>query len=723
MRKHFLILMLLALLPLAGWADDPISLTGATITDQDGVNLQYVAAPTTPGIASVTLSGAAGDATLSHLRAKYYSYDGIDYAEIGYTAPTNAGNYAMSVVPKEGDDTYKDESNKLDFVINKIPLTIAFADVHKYFDELDPEPSLFTFTIPTRSQLRGEDNENTIRSTFTWVTKTREAGDAVREAGYPYTIAITATNYVITVGTQPKLFIDRAPLTITFANANVSYGASVADEATAIAEAYTIKDRTETEISPELKATLVAGGFEVGRETPEVIDAATYAYTFTPATVGNYTITRADDGTAKFTIKQRTIGSVAPTTCTMEGDAAVTYDATEHTRNITAENYVGQAVTFNTRWVKLDAPIPSGDSQKAYQGSTGYEGKTYDNPIDAGTYYAVIKGTGNFTNYYVNADWKITINKKPANITVKNYSTPYTGDDKKATALSKIGLSYTSLALPDVAASLDNFGGEVSVEWISEPTTVINAGDYNVMAVCAATPTSAIKNYDITWGTTAPEYYETKDEYNAAHVGAEVDDDGWAALTPAEKIKTPAAPAITGKYTITKLNVTATAQTLEYVLGSDILEDAKDVAQDVTITDANVLFEPEVRAGDLATVQAALKLQVAKREAGYTSTTEAYEGAAVLTVTAQPDNYKITPVNGNVEVSEAPLNIAVETATAEYGDKIDDIDFSYYAGGKTLTPKTGGLVYKVKKNAPETGYYTAEEGVEHRHRACFSEYW
>ena len=708
MRKHFLILMLLTLLPLAGWAQEPISLTDATITDQNGVNLQYVAVPTTPGIASVTLSNESA-ADLDHLRAKYYSVNGSVYTDIGFTAPTNAGNYAMSVVPNEGDAAYSGESTKLDFVINKIPLTIAFADVHKYFDEEDPEPSLFTFTIPTRSQLRGEDNENTIRSTFTWVTKTREAGTAVSEAGYPYTIAITATNYEVTVGTQPKLFIDRAPLTITFADASVAYGATAEAEATAIAAAYTIKDRNETAIGAELLAALVEGGFVVGRETPDVIDAAPYEYTFTSGNVGNYTITRATGDEHKFTINQRTIGSVAPNNCKMTGDAAVTYDATGHTRTITADDYVNQAVTFNTKWVKLDAPIPNTDRQKAYQGTGDYVGKTFDNPVHAGTYYAVIKGTGNFTNYYAQDDWKITINKKPANITVKNYSTPYTGADQKSTALSKIGLSYTSLALPDVAASLDNFGGEVSVQWISEPTDVINADDYAVKVVCAATPTSAIKNYDITWTTTV--YYANVTEYNEAK-GTSLTAEAFAALSDEAKTKTPAAPAITGKYTITKLNVTAKAQTLSYVLGSETLENAKTTAQDVAITNENVLFEPAVLTTDLAIVQAALKLQVAKRVAGYTSTTEAYEGAAVLTVTAQPDNYNITPVNGAVQVTKAPLNIAVETATAKYGDKIGDIEFSYYAGGKTLTPTAGGLVYKVKKNAPETGYYTAEELIE-----------
>ena len=701
--------MLLTLLPLAGWAES-ISLTNATIEVEDGVNLQYVAVPTSPGVAKIILANTTEINSLDHLQVKYCTRTGNTYGEWGNTEPTNAGEYAMKVIA--ADETYTGETHVVDFVINKIPLTIAFADVHKYFDEEDPEPSLFTFTIPTRSQLRGEDNENTIRSTFTWVTKTREAGDAVREAGYPYTIAITATNYVITVGTQPKLFIDRAPLTITFVDESVAYGSTADAEATAIAGAYTIKDRNETVIDDGLKATLVAGGFVVGRETPDVINAAPYAYTFTPATVGNYTITRADDGTAKFTINQRTIGSVASTNCEMTGNAEVTYDATGHTRDITADDYVGQAVTFNTRWVKSDGAIPNADWQKAYQGTAGYAGKTFDNPVDAGTYYAVIKGTDNFKNYYANAEWNITINKKPANITVKNYSTNYNGQDQKATALDKIGLSYTGLALPDVEASLTNFGGDVSVEWITEPANVKNAGDYNVMAVCVATPTSAIKNYAITWGETAPVYYADRAEYNEDHDPDIATDEEWNALPLEQKVKTPAAPAITGKYTINKLNVAATAQTLSYVLGSETLENAKDEAQDVTITDENVLFEPAVLDGDLATVQAALKLQVAKREAGYTSTTEAYEGAAVLTVTDQPDNYKITPANGNVQVTKAPLNIAVETATAEYGDKIGDIEFSYYAGGQTLTPKAGGLVYKVKKNAPATGYYTAEELIE-----------
>ena len=196
-------------------------------------------------------------------------------------------------------------------------------------------------------------------------------------------------------------------------------------------------------------------------------------------------------------------------------------------------------------------------------------------------------------------------------------------------------------------------------------------------------------------------------------------------------VKTAAGPAITGKYTIERRNVTVTLQNISYERGDDILEAAKANAPAIGVeakanaedTDYNIEIEKAEANGTTGVVGTedlthALAITLAKNTAGYPDATT-YPGKISLAFTFDETvgkNYKVngkykaatvtTPPTTTVEVATSDLivtaeklNLYVDMMKKEYGYALNTADFEIYALNKAgdevaLTGAPTFVVYK-----------------------------
>ena len=224
MRKHFLLLFLMALLPLAGWADAyNLSSVEAVraVYPQGMTEIVYNAQPRN-GIAWTFEYRAAGSTEWvaidkDECDIKFYYGNETTPA----TLVKNAGTYTVAIDAKTGSTVYSGsipEAKRPSFEIKKFPLKIKADGTEKVYGDADP--TTLTWDVVDDPNLP-EPKEN-IDITFTYQRATgvpaagTAAGEKVNPEGYALTCEATADNYKITVEGNPKLIITRAPLTIYY---------------------------------------------------------------------------------------------------------------------------------------------------------------------------------------------------------------------------------------------------------------------------------------------------------------------------------------------------------------------------------------------------------------------------------------------------------------------------------------------------------------------------
>lgn len=192
MKKHFLILMLMALLPMAGFA---LTLDASKFS---APNIDY-------GSTALPAVSADGYTVNTHYKVVYDRF---------YTSNTGAGetlvgagganlkvaNNGIYFIKVEGLGDYDGQTVYVDFWIKGIPVTIDFADVSKEFGEKDADhPITYTLTrkgeawTPTEAEL-----------TDLGLTYSRAEGENVVTAtpfGYAYSFEWTNKNYTVTRAT------------------------------------------------------------------------------------------------------------------------------------------------------------------------------------------------------------------------------------------------------------------------------------------------------------------------------------------------------------------------------------------------------------------------------------------------------------------------------------------------------------------------------------------
>ena len=236
MRKHFLLLFLMALLPLAGWADafSLGSVTTVRAVYPQGMQQIVYNAQDRSDIAWTFEYQKEGS-------TEWYAIDKTQcdivfyYGAAGNTAnpgdavtPKNAGQYYVGIKAKTTSTDYTANSEvpaakRPGFVIQQFPMTIQADGTQKVYGDADP--TTLTWDIVDEQSLP-EPKEN-IAITFAYERTGAAAGtddaEQVNANGYELTCTATATNYNITVTGSPKLVITPATLKVFYdKNNNIS---------------------------------------------------------------------------------------------------------------------------------------------------------------------------------------------------------------------------------------------------------------------------------------------------------------------------------------------------------------------------------------------------------------------------------------------------------------------------------------------------------------------
>ena len=192
MRKHFLLLFLMAVLPLAGWADEPVyvSLFPANYEPYYGANIPDDGAQALPEM--IGLNGALPDGVTIDKLAQCLIFE-----RVGDKTSKTQGIYAYKLTKKANYQTSVNGMSNVEIAvvggngtmyIKKKPITITADDKNKNYGAVDPAE----FTATVTGGLVGEE-------TLTY-TVSREEGENAGE--YPIKVTVTenavSDNYDIT---------------------------------------------------------------------------------------------------------------------------------------------------------------------------------------------------------------------------------------------------------------------------------------------------------------------------------------------------------------------------------------------------------------------------------------------------------------------------------------------------------------------------------------------
>ena len=396
MRKHFLILMLLALLPLAGWADDPVDLPSNLQVTFTAAS--YKAANNPAEIATAT-SGADnlfGKVVID----KTFS----DQACTNEVVPKNAGTYYVRV---KGDGTnYKATSKKVfPYVISKVgEIRISAKAVAKDYGDAYPDAGFYTVDVSAANFQTG-DNINNIGLV---VTPSFSAWDLKKAANvYEFTIeASEVINYnVVMVTNTANLTINKRNLIVTAKNLTVTYGQTPNYDVVWGTNLVEGDQNTFGTPSYDVVSTTDA------TKTFDDLHGAVGTYTITPKglTSSNYTFDYQD---GLLTVNQRAIDKLTFTIDDVTYNAANQLAALKTIKTVTdANSYAVSADEFTVT---------------IYDAAT--EGSVVADATNAGTYYASItaNGTSNYDGT-IATRIPVKINKKLLNIITVDQEKDYDG--------------------------------------------------------------------------------------------------------------------------------------------------------------------------------------------------------------------------------------------------------------------------------------------------------
>lgn len=499
MRKHFLLLMLMALLPLAGWAAD---LDGSKIAIS---NHEY-------GTATALSCAVQGDVYTENTDftvdyTSFYTTSACtavakDAEETAYTLATlPVGTYYLKVT---GKGVYLTSDVVVSFRVYGVNITIAFNDDQaKTYGSADPA---FTYTLK-----KGDDDfANT--GNVLGLTVGREPGEDVKDGGYAFTFSASNTNYLVTRKTSEnnvftinkKTFATAQGIALTVGDADLTY--TGANQAPAI----TVKDGD---------ATLTSGTDYTISYTYSADNVVAYAATDANANAGYYKVTVAGKGNytggtvteaTPFQIKKAALNVYV-------NDYNKTYDATA---TIPAEVTVGfsglkgadesKSKPFGDNAFTIAYVTPLEGNGNKWCTETGYALKPVaDSPSDAyNNYQPTLLNTGKL---YVQ---KKAITVKPTAGQSKSFSDPdpnFTVDASEACAadvntvkgaynVTRSGSDEAVGTYPNVLSlTLKSNNNNTTKNVLNQYTITTETADFQITA---ATLYVYPKNVTITYGDT-----------------------------------------------------------------------------------------------------------------------------------------------------------------------------------------------------------------------------
>ena len=672
--------MLMALLPLSGWAaDDPINLSTATnvVITLNRTQLDYTGDATAPVVTGLSVNEVDKTNLIEdNLVITFYKKTGANtYSVITEDKVRNVGDYALTL---KGDGDLEnpfttDESAKVDFTILPGELDITLLDATKVYGDADP--TILEYTWDDMTQLRGKDDVNNVIITLAFSATPRATGETVNTTtGYAYN-AITATtpNYTVNVHGTPVLKIAKRPLVGTYTGTlEKKYGA--ADPAfdktkltfTGWADFEDTDAKKAAAITIASDATLAYVGTDANYPTTgdtPLTGKAAYPVSITGVTSDNYALTLPAYG---MKIRQRDISDDDDVTVTAQS-AEATYNAAKQL--IPADKYSvtfqGNAATFDVKYYETK--------------ERNTEAIAENNVKNAAKYYYQIEGKGNFSGVYSgvtaqNANGLVwEIKQKDLWIYALDDTKPYDG---------------TAWDADDVNFEYSGLEGTDAVDPTHEATATIGT---------TLVPNSANVNEDGYAVTPVVDGVVIKN--GETNVTANYNIQGLA----------------TGLLKITKKALTLTAgdQTLDLGYTAGDLATALAVATNVTV-DGEVDGEDVAYGGDdtkgiLDVIASGLDAALATTNNWDYANAGQYPDAITITwdtenVPAVLKNYKIAVDPGKFTVNGGTFTMIAKNVTVKYGQTIPDFD--YLTSGNVKIKEGANVTYTVYKNNVAVSDYT-----------------
>ena len=647
MRKHFLLLFLMALLPLAGWAQATNLSTAEVVVTLNRTQLDYTGNATAPVITGITVDGVdkLADLTAGELIVTYYDAD--DHV-VAPASLRNAGDYYLTL--KGDGDPYADaESDPVNFTINKGTLHITFAEdgTEKVYGAADPIALEYTWDNP--SELKGTDDVNNVILSFTGLNEFTTEGVGT----YTFTnVAVTTPNYTVVASGTAKLVITPAPLTVTYntgVNFEIFYGeANPAIDGTKIAIAGWVNgdDADDNDVAGTLTYTQDATDANYTTTGDAALTGkALYNCVFSGLTSTNYTITYP---TNKMMIKQKVL---AATPNVIPANDYFTYVKPAGTFTYNGADQAPEYVITYKDAQGNNHELDDDQVELSYTYCTTEDGVygAAANNTKAGYYKLTVtaKATGNYSGNVANvANCNYSIGKKNLWIYVASDEKVYDTNGFDLTALDNDDFEFNGLADADNNTTFIDAITDLSAKW------------WNANAVTPAyenaTPAAvSTTGYAITPIIGAGS--NLNDNYNPTALS-------------------------TGKYKITARHLTATAVDKTITFGDAepawantaafITLSGYDADED-GVEDANTGVFP----ADEATVRAALTVALN----GTYTTVGTYTGAIEITDDESATNYVIHPVKGTYKINGATFTMIAQNQTITYGDETPE--FTYLTSG------------------------------------------
>ena len=486
MRKHFLILMLMALLPLAGWADAvdlPSNLAVTFTYDGSADGNKYTGADIAVAI-NTAKSGTTDVKTKVVLDGTY-----ADQACTNAVVVKNAGTYYVRV---KGDGTnYKADSYKV------FPISIAkFGNIEvtavalpKIYGEAYPTTGFYTATMPTSAP---DANAAAAGLVVTPSFSTWPLNKPVGVHGFKIETNSVANYNIVVVDETANLTINKVNLTVKAENKEMEYGSAQ--------PTYTVT----------YGATLVDGDDDSWTPTFTVKNGTNKTYAQTKGAIGDYTITpgglTSDNynfvyETGTLTVNKRNISHVTFVMAGAEYNGENKVTALKAFKTITDETpAVAPAV----------GPVAADFEVSIFAAETG--GSALTTATQAGTYYAAISAAaaGNYTGDAA-ARIPVVLAQKQLNIISQDASHDYNG---VTPALSSANVVFNGLAdadkdgvLPAKDAYVVTTYGTAAAAFAAEFTLGLstadatNAGTYtiNTSSKNSTANTAIFKNYKVNY--------------------------------------------------------------------------------------------------------------------------------------------------------------------------------------------------------------------------------
>ena len=452
MRKHFLILMLLALLPLAGWAanGDPISNYNAAFVDGEGNAAALVYNGSTQPFPTVKLVLKTGtdnttDVT-TNVTATNWTFNGKAVTQISH-----AGEYKCNV---QCDDLTGTLTN-VTLTVGRLPITITAKDIN-------------------------------------WNTTVNPAavGD---ELTFGATKAAVEAKYELAFTGFP---VD--------ANNESVLGEDVEDALKAAFQAKITSYETDYDQWKDIPAV----GYFTYLPIISALDAAYTDYTFTPI-YGKIYLQAKNLDAVNATVKSREYDGTnyAPTYDAADVDAYNGLILKDSESNKTLRPGTDYTIAYYTKLKEDGTDVlsstlvnPATDTEKKLAG--------------AGTYYAKITGKGNYATTATKiVPYQVT--KKALAVTTSGDEFEYTGTAQTINVNSYITFEGLIAADADNGKPIDNayidaahnkiavtlYKGEVKNDNAVDADKVINAGEYKVIAAAPINNNASLifKNYKVVY--------------------------------------------------------------------------------------------------------------------------------------------------------------------------------------------------------------------------------